>query len=425
MKVLYDLSFLGIGHSNRAHRTGIFRTVEHVALGLATSGGCELSFCASQSLRALRESRDYRAACPAIRDIPLVDSAIAREVERRLVGGILRINQRGKVRFPHRMVRRALWEIIQLAERQFDRRNAAFAAEVDVFHSPAFPLPRPLPRSQSPQRVLSIYDLIPVRFPHLFEEQLVHGMKVVYDSLRPEDWALAISEATKADLCEYQGVDPARVFVAHLAADPELFYPETDAECRAAVRRRYGIPEAPYVLSLNTLEPRKNMDHAIRAFASLVRQERIPDLYFVLVGAKGWHYEKIFAAIAEAGEVRERIILTGYVEDADLAALYSGALAFVYPSLYEGFGLPPLEAMQCGVPVITSNTSSLPEVVGDAGILLDPHDRDGLCQSLLALYGNPTLQEELCATSLARARLFNWERCVQEILAGYRTALAA
>jgi glycosyltransferase involved in cell wall biosynthesis len=122
--------------------------------------------------------------------------------------------------------------------------------------------------------------------------------------------------------------------------------------------------------------------------------------------------------------VRDRIVMTGYVAEDDLAPLYSGALAFVYPSLYEGFGLPPLEAMQCGTPVITSNTSSLPEVVGDAGIMVDPLDQDALCDALSRVHGSAALRRELSRRSLARARQFSWERCIDQTLAAYRTALS-
>jgi glycosyltransferase involved in cell wall biosynthesis len=219
-------------------------------------------------------------------------------------------------------------------------------------------------------------------------------------------------------------VDPARVFVTPLAADARLFHPASP-EAQEAVRRRLGIPEGPYLLTLNTLEPRKNLESVIRAFARVAREPAARDLSLVLVGGRGWKAEGIDAALAEAGPVRQRIVLSGYVPDAELAPLYSGALAFVYMSLYEGFGLPPLEAMQCGVPVIASNTSSLPEVVGDAGILLDPTDLDALCQAMLRVHQDAALRAELASRSLARAGAFTWERCVAQTVAAYRAALAA
>jgi glycosyltransferase involved in cell wall biosynthesis len=254
---------------------------------------------------------------------------------------------------------------------------------------------------------------------------VVRGAWTALRSIGPDDWVIANSESTRADLCGRIDIDPARVFVTPFAASAELFHPVHDEPRIQAVRRRYGIPDGPYLLALNTLEPRKNMDHAIRAFTRLARQEQVRDLRFVLVGTKGWRYDRIFEAIEGAGALRDRIVLAGYVADEDLAPLYSGALAFVYPSRYEGFGLPPLEAMQCGVPVITSSTSSLPEVVGDAAVLLDPADADGLSQAMLELYRSPSLRADMSRRSLERARRFSWERCTRETLAAYRAAAAS
>ena len=156
----------------------------------------------------------------------------------------------------------------------------------------------------------------------------------------------------------------------------------------------------------------------------LVRAERLDDLHLVLTGERGWNADGIFAASGELADLRDRIVFTGYVDDVDLAPLYSGALAFAYPSLYEGFGLPPLEAMQCGTPVVTSNAASLPEVVGDAGRMVDPADGAGLAQALLDLYRDPALRADASARGLLRARQFTWARYAERCVAGYRAALA-
>ncbi len=261
--------------------------------------------------------------------------------------------------------------------------------------------------------------------PELFEPHVPAYVRAILASIGPEDRVACISEATRRDLCGHTGIEPERVFVTPLAASRELFHRVDDPAALAAVRARYGIPDAPYVLSLNTLEPRKNLGTAVRAFARLVEQERIGDLRLVLVGARGWDFAAVFDAVERSPALRERILFPGYVADGDLAALYSGALAFVYPSLYEGFGLPPLEAMQCGVPVVTSDTSALPEVVGEAGRLVAPDDVDGFAGALGELYGDAAARAELGRRSLARAREFSWERCTRETLAAYRTALDA
>jgi len=155
----------------------------------------------------------------------------------------------------------------------------------------------------------------------------------------------------------------------------------------------------------------------------LVREHKIAELNLVLVGTKGWQYDKIFQQAGELVGLSHRIIFTGFIPDEDLVPLYSGAMGFVYMSLYEGFGLPVLESMQCGTPVITSNNSSLPEVVGGAGIMLDAKDEDGLCHAMYQLYSNKSLREMLRTRALERAKQFSWTRCARETLAGYRKAM--
>ena len=179
------------------------------------------------------------------------------------------------------------------------------------------------------------------------------------------------------------------------------------------------------MLSVCTFEPRKNLRHLVRSFVELLRAHpELSDLTLVLTGGEGWMFGPILAELAGTALPSGRIITTGYVPDADLAPLYSGASAFLYLSRYEGFGLPPLEAMQCGTPVIVSNTSSLPEVVGDAGILLSPDDRDGLCQAILDLHLHPDRRARLAEQSIQRARQFSWAGNVRQTAEVYRLALS-
>jgi glycosyltransferase involved in cell wall biosynthesis len=276
------------------------------------------------------------------------------------------------------------------------------------------------------KRFLTVYDLIAIRWPELFEAPVSHFLTRTLESVSPEDFSLCISQSTKNDLCNYRpDLNPDRIFITRLGAS-DNFRPCTDTNAISAVKTKYGIPpETEYLLSLCTLEPRKNLDQAIRCFARVVKQEHLENLRLVLVGPKGWDYEHIFAASSEAEQVSEYVIFTDFVADEDLSPLYSGALAFIYLSLYEGFGLPPLEAMQCGTPVITSNTSSLPEVVGDAGKMFDPIDADAICQGLLDVYSDPELRRTMRQRSLQRAKLFGWDRCTRETIAAYQTALVS
>ncbi len=442
MKVIYDISTLGLSYQSAHGRAGVFRTAETLAYRLAAAPECELLFSASESLPALHEALAYLARTPGLQAIPLphpyrdllirhlLDSPVTHTLNRTVDDLSQRISEAdGMRRVALKAVRRLPMQTQWFLEGRYPPIEPHSLATADIFHSPIYPIPAQAKAQQQLCTFLTIYDLIPILQPQFFNYTPGNARKfrAIMQSLLPDSWALCISEATKADLCNYIPIAPERVQVTYLAADPDLFYPCTDAAAIQATRRKYGIPTGPYILSVNTLEPRKNIAQAVRAFVRLVQEQQIPDLQFVLVGAKGWKYDTIFDTIAAAGlmGLQERIIVTGYVENADLAPLYSGALAFVYPSFYEGFGLPPLEAMQCGVPVISSNTSALPEVVGDAGILVDPHDGDALCQALWTLYRDPAQRATLAAAGLARAQRFSWARTVAQTLAAYQTALDA
>jgi glycosyltransferase involved in cell wall biosynthesis len=241
------------------------------------------------------------------------------------------------------------------------------------------------------------------------------------ESIDEHTTPICVSEATKNDLCEATGISPERVSVVHLAASKEVFYKETDKSKIEKILKKYNIStESKHLLSVSTLEPRKNIERTIRAFLKLIQQEHIKDLNLVLVGTKGWQFTSIFDEIKSNPALKERIITTGFVADEDLAALYSSAIGFVYPSLYEGFGLPPLEAMQCGTPVISSTKSSIPEVVGNAGILVEPTDETCISAAMLEFYQNANLRKELSKKALLQAAKFSWRRFTDEHIKIYQ-----
>jgi glycosyltransferase involved in cell wall biosynthesis len=225
---------------------------------------------------------------------------------------------------------------------------------------------------------------------------------------------LADSEATREDLVAHTGCDPTKIVVAY-PAGAEGLAPVTDAALLAQVQGQYGTGER-YWLYLGTLQPRKNLETLIAAFARLSLEGAWPaDIRLVLAGKPGWYYERIAACAAESG-VSERIVFPGYVAPDDVAPLLSGALGFVLPSWYEGFGLPVQEAMACGTPVICSNVSSLPEVAGDAALLFDPRDTDALAEAMARLWQEPALRDVLARRGPAQAARFTWERCAETVL---------
>jgi len=246
-------------------------------------------------------------------------------------------------------------------------------------------------------------------------------MHKILESIDEDTTPICVSEATKNDLCEATGISPERVSVIHLAASKEVFYQEKDKSKIEKILKKYNIStESKHLLSVSTLEPRKNIERTIRAFLKLIQQEHIKDLNLVLVGTKGWQFTSIFDEIKSNPALKERIITTGFVADEDLAALYSSAIGFVYPSLYEGFGLPPLEAMQCGTPVISSTKSSIPEVVGNAGILVEPTDETSISAAMLEFYQNANLRDELSKKALLQAAKFSWRRFTDEHIKIYQ-----
>jgi glycosyltransferase involved in cell wall biosynthesis len=440
MRVIYDISKLGEDHRSQLGRTGLFRVVKKIAQGLAASPECEVIFSATESFEALSGCLDYLELQPEFKDVPLISPRSTR-FRKALETRALRMNAEidgpslsDLLKSPEsswafvkglKIRRRAERRLLTYAHRtvgsgvkQFDPK---WLDVVDLFHSPLYPLPAWV---ANVDRFLTVYDLIPLLLPQFCLPGQIQFTNEVLKSIKPGDWVISISESTRNDLCNHLQIDRERVFVTHLAAEPELFYQCLEPEKIAAVRTRYGIPEGPYILSLNTLEPRKNVSHVIACFAKLVQEQNIKDLNLALVGAKGWLYENILETVAAYGSLKERIIVTGYVADEHLAALYSDALAFVFPSFYEGFGLPPLEAMQCGVPIITSNTSSLPEVVGNAGVMFEPTDADGLCHAILRLYNSSSLRKKMSMDSLARAQQFSWEKSVEETITAYKIALS-
>jgi len=419
MNVLYDISTLGFGHTLASSRTGIFRVVEHGAEGLLDSEKCHVSFCASQSnylqcTQYLQSQPKFSSVRLNVPDDPL--SRIYSLIEPARIDvhkHSFHVLKNDFVRFVYHAGKKFTWPI--------SRRDIVGA---DIYHSPANPIPEQIHIQKKIATFITIYDITPLLFSHTYPTLSQMAMKIILDSIRPETFVMCISQHTKNDLCTYlPGLDPERVKISHLAAG-DHFYQCTDVERIGTVRKKCGIPDgASYMLALSTLQPRKNFSRTIRCFVKVLKESRARDLYLAVVGATGWDYEDILVEIEKAGEFRNRILLTGYLPDEDLAPLYSGSLAFLYLSFYEGFGLPPLEAMQCGTAVLTSNTSSLPEVVGDAGIMVDPEDDDAICSAMLELYSDSALRADLVQKSVQQAKQFSWTRYNDQVISAYQNAL--
>jgi len=283
---------------------------------------------------------------------------------------------------------------------------------LDIFHSPDFVLP-PVARAA---KILTIHDLSFLRVPECADPRLRWYLgEAVPRSVRRADFLLADSESTRQDLIELLDVPPERAQVIYGGVDPVFAPVEGDAALRA-VREKYARGR-PFILAVGTLEPRKNFPTLIRAFAQAREEAPLPHV-LLIVGKKGWVYEPIFATVEEL-RLQEHVLFPGFVPDAELPALYSAADLLAMPSFYEGFGLPILEAMACGTPVVAAGVSSLPEVVGDAGLLVDPHDQESVAEAILRLVGDDGLRARLREAGFAQARKFTWDKAARELLAVY------
>lgn len=269
-------------------------------------------------------------------------------------------------------------------------------SDVDVVHSPAMLVPP----SGSHPLVVTVHDMTAWLFPELHTRRTAWLTRLAFRTAKRRGaYFLADSNSTATDLMRLGRLSRDRLTVVPLAAD-ERFRPVDDP----AVVSRYALTQ-PYLLYIGTLEPRKGIATLLEAFAEL--NEASAQL--VIVGKKGWMSDSLDATVADLG-LGPRVTFTGFVPDEDLPALISGARAFVYPSVYEGFGLPVLEAMQCGTPVITSGVSSLPEVTGNASVMVPPADASGLAQAMRRLLRDSGLRDELRGRGLEQAAKFSWQR---------------
>lgn len=273
----------------------------------------------------------------------------------------------------------------------------------------------PLARSSSVIVVhdLSMFDMPEFSYPKNVEFMTRH----LSTSVKRADLIIAVSKSTKQALCERFGVDPAKVIVTHLAAADDL-YKRTEAEV-AAAKAKYGI-FGKYIFFVSNLEPRKNVDGIVRAYRALPRKLR-EEYSLVLSGGRAWRDDSIQAAINDARLAGERVITTGYIDIEDKPALISGAAVFLYPSHYEGFGIPVVEAMNCGTPVITANNTSLPEVGGDAVLYVDSRSDEQLTDALKSLLEDEKLRERYAAKGLKQAEQFSWPRTAHAVLEGIKS----
>jgi glycosyltransferase involved in cell wall biosynthesis len=372
-------------------------------------------------------TEDYRAAGLSQHIQDLITSLLALPDDTRYtlyVGPGARDRPRSFARSLRAEIRETRWPTLQPEARIAWEQTAlpirARRDGLDLLHCPV--LIQPL--LASVPTVVTAHDLIFLRYPDRFPPPKRFYLRALAArSLRGARQVIAVSEATKRDVAGLMGIPERKITVVPNGVDSRRFYRRSPDKI-AAFRAEHGLP-ARVILYLGTLEPRKNLPLLLRAYAAA--RADLEGAQLVIGGAKGWYYQEIFrvarALGLDSGPGAVRFL--GYVPDGELPMWYNSATAFVYPSEYEGFGLPPLEAMACGTPVIAADRAALPEVVGDAGLLIDPTSEPALADALRAVLCRPEVAGRLAAAGVARAARFPWSGAAAATLAVYHAALAA
>jgi glycosyltransferase involved in cell wall biosynthesis len=282
---------------------------------------------------------------------------------------------------------------------------------LDLLHSPDF-IP---PFKRSYKSVITVHDLAFLLYPQFMTKEAARYYGQIDHAVRSTDHIIAVSKATKQDIINFLGVPSEKITVIYEGRNP-AYHPIDKAEARAICRQNWDL-DGDFVFFISTIEPRKNIPTLLKAYRCLrdayKRKEKL-----VLAGSKGWLFEEVDQTIKELG-LENDVILIGRVQDADVNYLYNAASMLVFPSFYEGFGLPPLEAMACGTPVIVSKIKVMPEIVGDAALLVDPHDVEDLTVAMNRLLTDESLRQDLIAKGYKRADKFSWEKAARETLDVY------
>lgn len=303
--------------------------------------------------------------------------------------------------FPYSVYRK-IWSRIPIKYNYLFRRNA------DIYQFFNFVIPPKI----SGKVITTIHDLTYILYPETMDESNRKRLeKDMHHTVKRADYIITISESSKRDIAKYLKIDEKKIQVIYPGVD-ETYKKLLSNEEIATVKSKYNI-DGKYLLYLGTLEPRKNIETIIRAYNCFKKVDK-DNIKLVLAGKKGWLYDSIFSLVKEYG-VQEDVVFTDYIDDFDKAPLYQGAEIFLFPSLYEGFGMPVIEAMASKTPVITSNSSSLPEAAGDAAIITDPLDYIKISESIELILNNDKLREKMINEGVKQANKFNWDLSAEKL----------
>jgi len=422
IKILYDASILANGLKQTSSRSGVFFVAYNILLELTKINNVSLVLYVNNKFSF---AFNFIKADPNLKNLTFYNHFFLNKLSSFKDNlKVKRTKSKSKIL---KLFLNFARGIISFILKLIFNRKKKIDNNFDIFFSPLFKIPDNIRNNKKIKKFTISYDMIPFIFPE-YHPNVQRGnfwFLSLMDSLNKDDYIFTISNHTKKDLIRLnKNIDKNKITTTYLATS-DNFYQCKDKKKINKVLKKYNIPKnTKYIFSLCTLEPRKNLVHLVKCFIEFINKYNINDLYFVLGGGHWDTFIKsIEKEIKDFNKSRNRILKIGYVDDEDLASLYSNAIFFVYPSLYEGFGLPPLEAMKCGTPVIVSNTSSLPEVVGNAGLMVDPKNEKQLVKTMYKLYNNEKLRKELSKKGLKQAKKFSWEKTVDQMVKRFREAL--
>lgn len=313
--------------------------------------------------------------------------------------------------FPYGVYRR-IWHYIPIKYKWLFNDNA------DIYHFFNFIVP---PRVNG-KVITTVYDMTYKLYPETMDK---NNLKRLNDdmeySVNRADKIITITESSKKDIIKFLDINPSKIEVIYCGVDYDTFNKSFLVDEKYKVRNKYNLPEG-YILYMGTLEPRKNIDSIIEAFALIKKQKDFDNIKLVIAGKKGWLFEDIFNLVDKLN-LKDQVIFTDYVDERDKPIIYNMATLFVFPSLYEGFGIPVLEAMASSVPVITSNVSSLPEVAGDAAILVNPKDIEGIAKNMIKILSDDDFKNELVRKGHIQAQKFTWEASAEKLYNVYKEVM--
>lgn len=424
MKIIFDGSVFRNIENNNISRTGIFFSAYHLFLEMLQDKDIEvLLYCDINALYEIKKYSQNNENFKGVRNV----LKYSKPMQWISYGFYLRLKF-----LPKNIVETFFAKsftlmllILKKIFRVFDRLLVS-KDEYCVFFSPMEKIPQIFKENNKIIKFTLLHDVIPILNQKHYTLKKNDWFYHLFYSINSDDYYFANSAYTKEDFIKHcPCIDANKITVTYLGADEKNFYPNKDEKKNQSIREKYHIPQdKQYIFSLCSIEPRKNLLFAVENFIRFIHKNQIQDVVFVLGGGHWKEFiKKLENKIQGLGEYANKIIRAGYVDDEDLSNLYSHSLCSVYLSKYEGFGLPALEAMSCQTPLIASNVTSIPEVVGDGGILIDPDDGLALQDAFKKIYFDKSFATELSLRGIEQAKKFSWKKCVSEMVKEMKSVL--